>query len=700
MYKRPRCRVLLVEDNPADVMLLRDILDEHPTFSFQLTHFPRVQQAIEFLKGETADVVLLDYNLPDVDGLDGLARIVEVAPNLPILMLTGLDDEASGLRMVQHGAQDYLVKGFHDGAMLARAVRYAIERKKLSDRVRDSEERFTLAAAGSGDGIWDWLVAPDRLFLSPRAKAILGLAGGMPDGTMQIMEQRLHTEDLGRLRAAFADHLSGKMAQFRQQARVVDSNGQPRWVLIRGLVVLDALGRPRRMAGSITDLANLDSYYDSATGLPSRALLLDRLREVLNRRLRDAPGQSALLLALVTNYARLCETLGHAAGDALMTAVGEAITGAARSTDLVGRVSTSEIAVILDGLADADEVTAIAARIHRSLQAPVSIEGHEIVPTTRLGVVIATDAHIDPEAAMRDAASTLVAGPAGGPDVPVRMFNREMQRRASERLKIESVLRHALADDALKIVYQPVVALDGGALRGFEALLRWHDAELGQVPPSLFVPIAEEIGVIQEIGSWVLRNACRQVVAWRDGGLIGDGMEFHVSVNLSGRQLDDADAVDRILALIAATGVPSANLTLELTETALAADQDRASRALMAIKRQGIGLAMDDFGTGYSSLSFLGRFPFDKLKIDQSFVNTIADAAASPLLKGMTCLTRELGMHVIAEGVETAEQRDVLNALGCQDGQGWLFGRPLDADGAEALLRRFTSAPPGVGAAA
>jgi EAL domain-containing protein (putative c-di-GMP-specific phosphodiesterase class I) len=220
------------------------------------------------------------------------------------------------------------------------------------------------------------------------------------------------------------------------------------------------------------------------------------------------------------------------------------------------------------------------------------------------------------------------------------------------------------------------------------------------VPPDLFVPMAEEIGLIQEIGTWVLRTACRQIVKWRDGGLIAGHVEFSVSVNLSGRQLDGPNSSDRILAVIAETGVPPSNLTLELTETALSSNPDQARDALMAIKLRGVSLAMDDFGTGYSSLSYLGRFPFDKLKIDQSFVKTIAAGVAPPLLKGMIGLTKELGLHAVAEGVETAEQRDVLAALGCQDAQGWLFGRPLDVASAEALLQSAARARPAVGAAA
>jgi EAL domain-containing protein (putative c-di-GMP-specific phosphodiesterase class I) len=252
----------------------------------------------------------------------------------------------------------------------------------------------------------------------------------------------------------------------------------------------------------------------------------------------------------------------------------------------------------------------------------------------------------------------------------------------------------------LQLLYQPIVALEGGVLRGFEALLRWRDAELGEVSPAVFLPMADRIGLIQDIDTWVLRTACGQIVKWRKGGLISDRFEFSVSLNLSGRQLDGANAADRILAVIAETGAPPRNLTLELNETALSANPERARDALMAIKLHGVSLAMDDFGTGYSSLSYLGRFPFDKLKIDRSFVNTIAAGVASPLLKGMIGLTRELALHAIAEGVETAEQRDVLAALGCQDAQGRLFGTPLDADSAEVLLRSAARAWPAIGATA
>ena len=692
MPKRTLYRVMLVEDNPGDARLVREGLAEHTAFSFQVVHFQQIEPALKFLERDSVDVVLLDYQLPDVDDLDGLTRIIAAAPNLPVVMLTGMSDEANGLRMVQNGAQDYLVKGSVNGAMLVRAIRHAIERKALSDRVRDSEERFTLAVAGSGDGFWDWQIRSDHLVLSPRARVILGLPESVPDQDMEAFSRHIHLDDIGRFRDAMAAHLKGETADFRQQTRIMDPNDQSRWVLVRGLAVFDDKGQPRRMAGSITDLANLDAYYDAVTGLPNRALLIARLRGILKRRVHDDGNHSALLQIFFSCYSLVNETLGHTATDALMATAARVIESAARQCDMVARTSTSGIAVVLDGVADADEVIDIAGRICRALLAPIVIEGNHIVPTMRMGVVVTT-AYTDPETVMRDASAALVAEVVSS-DLPFCLFNPEMRERASKRLRIETALWHAIETDALQLVYQPIVALEGGALQGFEALLRWCDAEVGDVPPALFVPIAEEIGLIQEIGTWVLRTACRQIVKWREFGLIPDGVKFSVSVNLSGRQLDDAGSVDRILAVIAETGAPPANLTLELTETALAANPDRARDALMAIKLHGISLAMDDFGTGYSSLSYLGRFPFDKLKIDQSFTNTIAAGVASPLLKGMIGLTRELGLHAVAEGVETTEQRDVLNALGCQDGQGWLFGRPLDADSAEVLLRSAARAWP------
>jgi diguanylate cyclase (GGDEF)-like protein len=697
MAKRTLYRVMLVEDNPGDARLVREALAEHPAFSFQIVHFMRIEQALGFLERDAVDVVLLDYQLPDASDLDGLTRIIAAAPNLPVVMLTGMNDEATGLGMVQHGAQDYLVKGTVTGAMLVRTIRHAIERKSMSDRVRDSEERFTLAAAGSGDGFWDWQIVSDHLILSRGAKTILRLPQDVPDENMVAFSRHIHLDDIGRFRDAMASHLKGETPDFRQQARIMDPNDQSRWVLVRGLAVFDAKGQARRMAGSITDLANLDAYYDAATGLPNRALVIDRLGGILKRRLRQVDCYSAVLLVSCTSFSLVNETLGHAASDALMAAAARAIEGSTRLDDMVGRVSTHEIAVVLDGVADADEAIAIAERICRALQAPVVIEENDIVPTLRMGVVMTTAADTDPETVMRDAAAALVAEPASS-ELPFCVFNADIRQRASERLRTETALRHAIERDALHLVYQPIVALNSGALQGFEALLRWRDPELGEIPPVVFVPMAEEMGLIQEIGTWVLQTACGQIVKWRKDGLIVDRVKFSVSVNLSGRQLDGADSADRILAVIAESGVPPSNLTLELTETALSANPDRARNALMAIKLHGVSLAIDDFGTGYSSLSYLGRFPFDKLKIDRSFVNTIAAGVASPLLKGVIGLTRELGLHAVAEGVETAEQRDVLTALGCADAQGWLFGRPLDADSAEALLRSAARTWPAAGA--
>jgi diguanylate cyclase (GGDEF)-like protein len=690
--ERTLYRVMLIEDNPADTRLVREALAEHPYFTFQIAHFQHVDEAVKFLERDAVDVALLDYQPADAVSadLDGLIRIVAAAPNLPIVMLTEVEDDATGLRMVQHGAQDYLVKGTANAAMLVRTVRQAIERKGMSDRVRDSEERFTLAAAGSGDGLWDWQIASDRLFLSSRAETMLGLAKGEPGQNMESFSRRIHLDDVGRFGDALAAHLKGTTTDFSQQARMMAPDGGPRWVLMRGMAEADAKGVTRRMAGSITDLSNLDAYYDPITGLPNRTLLIDRLRGILRRRPSRSDRYSAVLLVSLSRRIPTTDTPEPVVGDAMVIGAARAIEAAVRPGDIVARTGPRELAVVLDGTATEDDAIVLSGRIFHALLAPILIEDVAVVPDMRMGVVVTSPAYTDPEALMRDAAVALDADPVLD-GLPFCVFNPEMRARAAQRLRIEKALRHAIERDALTLVYQPIVALEGGTLRGFEALLRWSDPEIGPIGPDVFVPIAEELGLIREIGAWVLRTACAQILAWRKAGLVDDDGDFSVSVNLSGRQLGDPVAIDQLMTMIVESGVPARNLTLELTETALIANPERAREALVAIKLLGVGLAMDDFGTGYSSLSYLGRFPFDKLKIDRSFVNTIAAATASPLLKGMLGLTREIGLRVIAEGVETEEQRDVLAALNCHDAQGWLFGRPVDAAAAGILLAAAVS---------
>jgi diguanylate cyclase (GGDEF)-like protein len=685
-------RVMLVEGNPADTRLVRDALAEHPAFTFQVAHFLEIDDALKFLEGDVVDVALLDCLAAGTGDLGGLSRIVAAAPNLPIVMLTNVEDDATGLRMMQHGAQDYLVKGTVNAAMLVRAIRQAIERKAMSDRVRDSEERFTLAVAGAGDGIWDWQIAGDRLFLSPRAEAMLGFDPAEPDRSMASFSRRVHLDDVARFREALTSHLKGETADFSQQARIMINEVQSRWVLMRGIAESEVRGKARRMAGSISDLSNLDAYYDPVTGLPNRTLLIDRLRGILKRRPARGDHYSALLLVHLSGYAATTETLGQAAGNLMVTGVARAIEHAARPGDLVARAGVREIAVILDGIASVEEATAIAGRIHHALLAPILIAGEDLAPEIRMGIVVTTPIYTDPEAVMRDAAAALDAEPAA--ELPFCVFNPEMRDRAGQRLRMQKALRHAIERDAFRLVYQPIVALDGGALRGFEALLRWDDPEIGPVGPAIFVPIAEENGLIREIGSWVLKTACDQIAVWRDAGLIPPDDDFSVSVNLSGRQLEDPAGIDHLMSIIAESGLPPRHLTLELTESALVGNPERAREALVAIKLMGVSIAMDDFGTGYSSLSYIGRFPFDKLKIDRSFVNTIAAGIASPLLKGIMGLAREIGMHVVAEGVETKEQRGVLAALHCQDAQGWLFGRPVDSAQAGTLLAAASGRSP------
>ena len=426
------------------------------------------------------------------------------------------------------------------------------------------------------------------------------------------------------------------------------------------------------------------AFHDPLTGLPNRALFLDRLAQATDRLRRRGGSALAVLFLDLDRFKVINDSLGHGTGDELLRALGGRLAEALRPGDTAARFGGDEFTVLLDNVGDAVAATHVAQRILDSVARPFQLSRSEVYTTASAGIAVHTGGAASPEELLRGAGTALGRAKARG-RARCEVFDRAMHAEAMDRLQMEMDLRPAAERGELRLLYQPVVSLlEGGTVCGFEALLRWDHPALGCVLPEQFIPVAEETGLIVPIGEWVLDEACRQLRRWRDRF---PGRRVTVGVNLSARQFTRPELVDRVREILERAGVEPGALRLEITESLLIEHTDPTAAMLARLKEVGVGLCMDDFGTGYSSLGYLHRFPLDTLKIDRSFVARMgAGGDAEPIVRTIAALAHNLGLKVVAEGVETAEQLEELRELRCEYAQGYLFSRPLDAADAGRML--------------
>ncbi|MCE9594876.1 MAG: EAL domain-containing protein [Planctomycetes bacterium] len=578
------------------------------------------------------------------------------------------------------------------------SLRDITSRARAEEALRESEERYALAARAANDGLFDWDVSTSRVYYSPRWKTMLGYDESDIGESPEEWFSRVHPEDLDRVRGAVTAHIDGLTSHFENEYRIRHKTGSWRWVLCRGLAVRDPLGRATRMAGSQSDVTHRKlaeeqlahrAFYDPLTNLPNRALFIDRLRHAMRRAQRRKDYQFAVLFLDIDRFKTVNDSLGHMAGDRLLVMVARRLELSLRPGDSVARLGGDEFTVLLEDIRDLDDATRVADRIQRELVAPFDINAHEIFSSASIGIAQSSTGYENPEDILRDADTAMYRAKAAG-RARHALFDTSMHERAVALLNLEADLRRAVERNELAVYYQPIVALDTGRISGVEALVRWNHPQRGLISPNEFIPLAEETGLIVPIGKFVLAESCRHVRGWRDE--IGFSSPFALHVNLSGRQFSQADLVGQIRATLDETGLEPGDLRLEITESVVMERPENARAMLLQLCDLGVRLSIDDFGTGYSSLAYLQRFPIDTLKIDRSFVSGIgAQGENSQIARTIIDIGHNLGMVVVAEGVETLDQLAQLRALRCESAQGYLFSKPIDVDTTRALLRAAPS---------
>ena len=684
-----RASLLVVDDNAAN----RDVMSRRLCArGYDVEVAPGGAEALALIAHGGFDLILLAAEMPGMSGLDVLSQLREThsRTDLPVIMVTA---RASGQDIVDAlglGANDYVTRPIDFPVALAR-IETHLSHKWTVAELRDSEERYALAVQGANDGLWDWNLVTGQVSWSPRWCAILGLQPQevLPSADEWLM--RVHPDDIGEVRGALTAYLANATGLFESQHRVRHQDDTYRWVHCRGAAVRTAAGAVTRLAGSLTDITEA-KLADALTGLPNRLLFLDLVERAIKWTERRADYAFAILALSLDRFRNVHDSLGPIAADRLLVAVARRLQSSLRATDVVthdepgftlARLGGDEFMVLIDDIADASDAVLVASRLRKALEHPFDVEGQQLFASPRIGIAVSTTGYTQAEDILRDAAIAL--NRATSSSSPYEIFDTAMRQRALARLRFETDLRNAIDERAFEMHYQPIVSLRSGRITGFEALLRWRHPTRGLVPPADFIEVAEDTGMILDIGRLTLTESCKQMAAWMAD--FGAAAPQTMCANVSGKQLAYDGLMSDIADTLTATGLLPANLKLEITESALIRDVPSALATLNEARSLGIGWSLDDFGTGYSSLSFLHRLQVNTVKVDRSFVSEIGHGAkASEMVRAIVGLAHTLGMDVVAEGVETAEQASALRSLGCEYAQGFYYSKAVDKSTAARLI--------------
>jgi diguanylate cyclase (GGDEF)-like protein/PAS domain S-box-containing protein len=679
--------LLLVDDEPINRDLMSRRLSRR---GFSPALACSGKEALEWIETHPVDLVLLDVEMPGMSGLEVLKEIrrKNSPAQLPVIMVTGKSSSEDIVTALAAGANDYVTKPIDFPVVLAR-IQNQLSRKHTEKALRESEERYALAARAANDGLWDWDLTKDKIYFSPRWKSMLGWEEHEIGDSPEEWFSRIHPDDVERVRADICAYLDELAAHYEDEYRILHRDGNYLWMLGRAFTVRDENGKAYRMAGSQTDITR-GKVVDVLTGLPNRVLFMDRLGRAFDRARRRKDKTLALIFLDLDDFKLVNDSLGHLVGDQLLVAIAGRLESTVRSGDSVARFGRNqtiarlggdEFTILLEEIPGVLDATRVAERISKELSEPFVISGQELFSSASMGIAVFNPLYQNPEELLRDADTAMYSAKSLGKG-RFEIFDANMRANTIARLQLETELRKALERKEFENHYQSIVSLKTGEIFGFEALVRWRQPTRGLVSPGEFIPVAEETGLIVPLGKWVLETAAQQLQIWQ--ARFPEQPPLWISVNLSARHFLQPELLDQCRQILDQTQLSHSTLSLEVTESAMMPNPEFAIEVMGRLKELGIKIALDDFGTGYSSLSYLHRFPLDSLKIDRSFVSHMMDD--DEIVRTIITLGRNLGLKVIAEGVETEEQSERLLELGCEFAQGYYFSVPLNAQQASDLL--------------
>jgi diguanylate cyclase (GGDEF)-like protein/PAS domain S-box-containing protein len=691
--------LLLVEDNAGDARLLREMFNEFGNPATELNRVECMRDAEAYLAANAVDIILLDLGLVDTQGLAAVQRVHAAAPRVPLVVLTGLDDESVAAQAMQEGAEDYLIKGQIESRGLMRSLRYAIERKLLEEALFAEKERALATLNCISDAIACTDMSGNVTFVNLTAESMTGwpsakAIGARVSDVFRILDDTTRNNVLqttGYNSAALGTtQLPSNCILIKPDGSEIPidhsvaltHNSQGRQT--GAVIVLRDATSTRAMTNAITHSAQ----HDFLTGLPNRMLLNDRINQAIAFAMRHNV-QVALLFLDLDGFKHINDSLGHAIGDKLLQSIAQRLEATVRASDTVSRQGGDEFVILLGEMKQPQDAVVMARRLLATVERAHNINSHDLQVTASIGVSVYPDDAGDVETLIKNADTAMYQAKENGRQ-SCQFFKPSMNIRAVERQSIEEDLRRAMSRQEFSLHYQPKISLRTGEITGAEALLRWTHPKRGMVPPSHFIPVAEDCGLIGTIGAWVLREACTQARAWAG---IGPGAAT-MAINVSAIEFRGENFLTNVLHVLNETGLDPRFLELEMTETVLMKQAEATTPILRHLREHGVRVTIDDFGTGFSSLSYLSRFPVDSLKIDQSFVRQIGlGGEETHIVSAVIGMARNLRLRVVAEGVETAEELAFLRDQNCDEAQGFYFSHALPSSAFATLLKTGLTAP-------
>lgn len=699
--------VLHVDDDIASLMMAEGALEDA---GFEVVQAANGQEAIDSFKEHEPDIIIMDAVMPVMDGFDAISGIRQLngGEHVPILMITGLDDLDSITRAYDEGATDFLTKPVNF-FILPHRVQYMLRSKLTADELRSSQAKLDNAQRIARLGNWEWCLSSNDFFWSREFGRVLCFEEHTSLETWADFLHHIDEPDRSNVQLIAEQSVEEKQA-FNVEFSIVSwADGSTRRLRLEAEPYCQENGDCSHMLGTVQDITerinaqkqihNL-AYYDLVTGLPNRAQLSEQLRYTLKLSKRNDSKFSVLFLDL-DHFKQVNDTLGHDAGDELLQQVANRLTSVVRETDMisggddddaeskhtVARLGGDEFVVLLGVINRAEDAARVAERIAQAVGMPYELGNNKVNVTTTIGISVYPADGDDFESMMKSADIAMYHAKESGRN-GYQFYSRSIHEQALSRFSLEADLRVAIETGQLTLAYQPKIDMRTGELSGIEALTRWIHPEKGIMNPSVFIPLAEETGLIIPLGRWVLRKACEQMQRWVNAGWPAMVM----AVNCSSVQFTKSNVIEDINEAISLSGLDPKYLEIELTESLLLQDGEKGIQIIKDMKELGIQVAIDDFGTGFSSLSYLKRLPVDKLKIDKSFVDDLAkDSGDAAIVSAIITLSHNLNLSVIAEGVETQEQFSILRDFKCNEAQGYLISRPLECDELEKWMNNYLS---------
>lgn len=681
--------LLLIDQDKKRSQAIRSSLEGTP-IGLSIESFSSIPDAVNWSKNNPCDLILVSQHYMEVG--QNIAAFNSMNKDVPLLILknTKVDINFNLNKRIY----DFLESDFDRKVLLQRIENVLelqnakLQMRKINDDFPEEQiRRYELAVSGSNDGVWDWNLQTDEVYYSKRWCEILGYLESELDSIPSSWLSRVHPDDVSLLDTAIHSHISNVTDCLAYEYRLRHKNGHYRWVLTRGKLVMDDNDRPWRLVGSQTDISDrknseqliaYNAFHDPLTGLANRALLMERIEQMVIHSRRDETHSYAIMFLDLDKFKEINDNLGHEAGDVILKTVAKRIAVCVREGDTLARFGGDEFVILVAGTCTEKDVLGLAERILKEMAKPIHVLSHELHIGVSIGIVTDTASYEDSESSVRDADLALYHAKSNGRN-RYELFKPSMHMNTSKHFALQATLSGAKDRKELVMFYQPILSLATGQVRGFEALMRWKHPENGFIYPLDFIPVAEETGLINEIGAWGIHQSCQQLKAWRSE--IPEAQDWFVSVNVSGKQLESEMFSGQVNQALLESGVSGENLVVEITENVLMHDIRQIEPKLQLLKDMGVVLAIDDFGTGYSSLAVLNDFPFDVLKIAREFVLNIHTKPKSErTVRLIHMLAEEMKMKTVVEGIENDQELDTIMKIGCDLAQGFLFSKPKHAE--------------------